>query len=84
MVQSPAVDGRIVHSVLTWFSPLSFPLPLLSLSSHPLHSFLCPPSLPMVSAVPVVVVVSVQLRWQAVRLSLHSPRGAHQGLSHLK
>lgn len=60
------------------FFPFSFsPPPLLSF----LLSF---PSLPSWFLLSLVVVVSVQLRWQAVRLSLHYQRVASQSLSHLK
>lgn len=58
----------------------------LFLSLHP-HSFLLSfPSLPFwfLLSLVVVVAVAVQLRWRAVRLSLHYQRVAGQRLSHLK
>lgn len=56
-------------------SPFSLPL-LPALSPFPFLLFR--------SLLSLVVVVLVQLRWQAARLSLHYQRVASQSLSHLK
>lgn len=75
---SAAPWGRVTcELVFTVFFPF--------LSLHP-HSFLLS-SLPLsrfLLSLVVVVAVAVQLRWQAVRLSLHYQRVARQRLSHLK